>query len=369
MNSFRIKLRNKLIDNLYNKHGASNHDNNRFGHYNPKKDPLFQNAKKIIKGLLGYKRELIADSFLSRIHSYESRLERIFEHLSEKDRNLLVDIIAFRILGAERILLPRNTREYWDAIETVKKLQVGNESYNPNFRHFILNKFDLNPIGTDVKLLFSAEGIAVDFIVEQYAYKRNGTNLIQANKGDTVIDAGGCWGDTALYFANKVGPTGKVYSFEFIPNNISIFNLNMDANPHLKSQIELVTHPLSDVSDQKIFYKDDGPASIIELSPFSDQTGTTSTLTIDAFVTQNNIQKVDFIKLDIEGAEPKALQGALETIRKFKPKLAIAIYHSMDDLCNIPNWILDLNLGYELYLDHFTIHGEETIIFANVKTI
>ncbi len=71
--------------------------------------------------------------------------------------------------------------------------------------------------------------------------------------------------------------------------------------------------------------------------------------------------------MDIEGAEPLALKGAVETIKRFKPKLAIAIYHSMDDFIKIPIWIIELNLGYKLYLGHYTIHSEETIIFAKVE--
>jgi hypothetical protein len=82
---------------------------------------------------------------------------------------------------------------------------------------------------------------------------------------------------------------------------------------------------------------------------------------------QHNIQKVDFIKMDIEGAEPIALKGAINTIKRYRPKLAIAIYHSMDDFVSIPKWINDLNLDYELYLGHYTIHAEETIIFAKPK--
>ena len=72
--------------------------------------------------------------------------------------------------------------------------------------------------------------------------------------------------------------------------------------------------------------------------------------------------------MDIEGAEPIALKGAIETIKKFKPKLAIAIYHSFDDFVNIPNWILSIDLGYEIFIDHYTIHTEETICFARIKS-
>jgi hypothetical protein len=71
--------------------------------------------------------------------------------------------------------------------------------------------------------------------------------------------------------------------------------------------------------------------------------------------------------MDIEGAELKALEGALETIKKYKPKMAIAIYHSMDDLVNIPKWIAGLNLGYKMHLGHYTIHSEETILFATCQ--
>ena len=77
-----------------------------------------------------------------------------------------------------------------------------------------------------------------------------------------------------------------------------------------------------------------------------------------------DMDKVDFIKMDIEGAEPYALEGARDTIIKHKPKLAIAIYHSMNDFINIPLWILNLNLGYRIYMGHYTIHEEETVIFA-----
>jgi hypothetical protein len=71
--------------------------------------------------------------------------------------------------------------------------------------------------------------------------------------------------------------------------------------------------------------------------------------------------------MDIEGAEPVALKGAIKTIKKYRPKLAIAIYHSMNDFVGIPKWIDDLGLGYKLFLGHYTIHSEETVIFAKIE--
>ena len=70
--------------------------------------------------------------------------------------------------------------------------------------------------------------------------------------------------------------------------------------------------------------------------------------------------------MDIEGAETSALNGAIETIKRFKPKLAIAIYHSLVDMYKIPELILSLNLGYEIFIDHFTLHEEETVCYAKI---
>jgi hypothetical protein len=76
---------------------------------------------------------------------------------------------------------------------------------------------------------------------------------------------------------------------------------------------------------------------------------------------------VDFIKMDIEGAEMQALRGAEESIRRFRPKMAITVYHSLEDFWEIPKWIAQLGLGYRFYLRHFTIHQEETVLFGVAK--
>jgi FkbM family methyltransferase len=58
--------------------------------------------------------------------------------------------------------------------------------------------------------------------------------------------------------------------------------------------------------------------------------------TIDALVTEYKLERVDFIKMDIEGSEQQALAGAAETLARFRPGLAIASYHRSDDPERIP---------------------------------
>ncbi len=68
--------------------------------------------------------------------------------------------------------------------------------------------------------------------------------------------------------------------------------------------------------------------------------------------------------MDIEGLELSALQGAKESIKKYKPNLAICIYHKNSDIVDIPKFIIDLNLGYKLYIRHYSMCTEETVLYA-----
>ena len=62
--------------------------------------------------------------------------------------------------------------------------------------------------------------------------------------------------------------------------------------------------------------------------------------TIDKLVAEQQLNRVDFIKMDIEGAERQALEGARDTVARFRPKLAIAMEHRPEDLREIPALIV-----------------------------
>jgi len=74
--------------------------------------------------------------------------------------------------------------------------------------------------------------------------------------------------------------------------------------------------------------------------------------------------KISLIKMDIEGAEKKALFGAKKLIATQKPKLAIAIYHRPEDIWEIPNAILEINPEYKFYMRHYTLCEYDTILYA-----
>lgn len=376
MNEFKNALYKKIEQSINNNYGIENYDEYRFGSYpinlNTKKNGKFLNIntlKIMLKKIIAHnsKNKVYYESADNCVDKHLININKTWTNISKIDQELYVSLIAYKILGYKKVKLPRNNKAYWEALEKAKSLANPTDMYDPKFMHFILERFDLKPIGYNIKLYFIQIAIAIDYIIEQYAYKFENKKIVYVEKGDVVLDIGGCWGDTALYFAHQTGENGKVFSFEFIPQNIKIFKINIEFNPNLINQIKLIEQPVSNKSGESIYFKDFGPGSKVVFEPFEGQTGSCKTISIDDFVKLNNIQSVDFIKMDIEGSETAALLGAIETIKKFRPKLAIAIYHSMDDFVNIPAWILNLNLDYDIFIGHYTIHAEETICFAKPK--
>lgn len=74
-------------------------------------------------------------------------------------------------------------------------------------------------------------------------------------------------------------------------------------------------------------------------------------------------EKIDFIKLDIEGAEQDAIEGAKQTIKKYKPILAICIYHKAQDWYMVPKKVLAIESEYDIYLRHYMEGIYETVMY------
>jgi FkbM family methyltransferase len=201
------------------------------------------------------------------------------------------------------------------------------------------------------------------FVLEQYRCRGNGVD-IAVESGDCVIDAGACWGDTALYFANRSGTDGRVFSYEFVPDNLEILRRNLALNPGLSNRIRIIESAAWDESNLAVSFQGEGLAAQVTISEAGVPGTGSLTLTIDDLVQLQNLTKVDFIKMDIEGAELRALRGATQTILCHRPKLAISVYHRLSDFVDIPEFLDSLDAGYRFFLRHYTIATEETILFA-----
>jgi len=370
-NSFLTSFLSEVTASLTNRH-EDNYDYYRFGLPNQQKQR--RSWKAVAIDYLRQKGFGLAGAWAVKtlaavklIEPHLLRLEWLFGCLADdQSRAILVKILAYRALGHRRVRLPLSTPAYWDGIQQMERLaDQTNVIAVPNFSQQLCH-MNLGRIGAPIQLYYTPLGAYIQFVLEQYKYSGDQT-VIQAEPGNYVIDAGACWGDTALYFAHLAGKDGRVYSFEFIPSNLQILRKNLGLNPGLSERVHVVERAVWGESDLRLYYRDRGPGSNVSFDQNGGSDGSVTTLTIDDLVVNNGLPQVDFIKMDIEGAELQALRGAARTLKQFRPKLAVCLYHRLSDFVDIPEYVASLDLGYRLHIRHFTIHAEETVLFAEAS--
>lgn len=119
------------------------------------------------------------------------------------------------------------------------------------------------------------------------------------------------------------------------------------------------TSQLSIQSDLKNFISDQSLDETVEC--------TTIDLEVQRMLPKlTNIESI-FLKMDIEGGEFDALQGALETLKKYRPLLAISIYHRIDDYIRIPCFLKNNLEGYRFFIRHHSRLADETVLYCSPK--
>lgn len=366
---FCTALVRELLQSMHNRYGADNWDRERFGAY---RDSPKGSVVGVLNRLLAPRLALTLkndDDYLrglSRIENSMEGLSSLYDRLADvSSRATLVKVIAYRVLGPRKVKLPLNTPEYWAARKSAAALIRGEDAMDPEFGvgadKWQLRRFNLADIGYPIESFLSPLVVFNTFMLKQYEYRKR-SPVVKVQEGDYVLDGGGCWGDTSLYFGHSVGSAGRVFSFEFTAANLRIFAANMSMNPELSKRIQVTPLALWDTSGEELPYSVNGPGT--SLTSTAGGTASTFTVSIDDFVRRERVKRVDFIKMDIEGAELRALRGAEATIKSCQPTLAISAYHKDEDLQEIPAYLDSLGVGYSLFLDHYTIYGEETVLFA-----
>ncbi|MDR3152804.1 MAG: FkbM family methyltransferase [Deltaproteobacteria bacterium] len=189
--------------------------------------------------------------------------------------------------------------------------------------------------------------------------------VFEARPGDVVIDAGGYIGDTALYFDSAVQPDGAVYVFEPNRDIVPVLRGNIALNG--RRNVTVVEKGLSDEAGRSLLVQDFAGSFVPSAGEAPGSSGAVpiELTTIDGFVESEGLARLDMIKMDIEGLEIPALRGARDSIARFRPKLAISVYHRTFDIIEIPALIRSLNPDYKFYLRHGARNSDaETILFC-----
>jgi len=170
---------------------------------------------------------------------------------------------------------------------------------------------------------------------------------VNLKQGNIVLDIGSFIGLSSMIFSKKFGEEGKVYAIEPVMHNVIRKNIEENninnvyvipkaiGNEVGKTEIEISDYggdaSITRRESTKDYYK---KKKIIELT------------TLDFLVKELELERIDFIKMDIEGAEELAIRGADNIIKQFRPKWSISSYHI--DFNNEPqhNKLVNLMLDY-----------------------
>jgi FkbM family methyltransferase len=183
---------------------------------------------------------------------------------------------------------------------------------------------------------------------------------------DVIIDAGAFIGDTAVFFHHKLGGRCQIHSFELLDENLALLVHNLERNGVREEQVVLNKLALTDETGGEIVIakgQSQGSTSIFGTNAQGDRI---ETITLDDYVVRMGLTRVDYIKMDIEGAEVPALLGARETIQHFRPRLAICLYHKWDDAFTIPQAIHATGVAYDFAFKWVQLaDGWEAVLLAS----
>ena len=160
-------------------------------------------------------------------------------------------------------------------------------------------------------------------------------------EGDIAIDGGAYDGATSRDFAMQ---GAEVYAFEMSAENYKKCLERAEKYNFVVENLGL------SIREGEEFYIEGGTTSSKghgnSVAKFTD---------LDTYVNKKNLPRVDYIKLDIEGAELDMLQGAAKTIARWKPKMAVSAYHKLEDLWTLALYIKSIRPDYEFQFRHYKI--------------
>lgn len=223
-----------------------------------------------------------------------------------------------------------------------------------NYEEFLNLLFCYDDIVIQDKYFQTKNKICGDIVFPIYRYGGGEgpyeIKKVQIVPGDIIIDAGSNIGIFSILAAKKGAK--EVYAFEPSPYIHTFLNNNIKEN-NLENIIRPITYGLYSRKSSLEFIQTEGN---IGSSGFAITNETKdglryyiNVISLDEWIDDNNIEKVDFIKADVEGAERYLLEGAKKTIRKYHPKLSLCTYHLPDDAEVLSKMILEIDDSYNIF--------------------
>ena len=186
--------------------------------------------------------------------------------------------------------------------------------------------------GFDLKVNIADEKNGLEYEVFRSGTYEKGTLHFMRNtlkEGDIFIDAGSNIGLMSLYASKFVGKSGSVYSFEPMPSTFEILKNNITLNG-----IENI-HPFclalgSGKSKANIYHHNENRGSASLIMPSESADGfITEVVSLEVFLEEKNINKIDMLKIDVEGWELEVLKGATGILESKDPPIVCVEYSNL----------------------------------------
>lgn len=299
---------------------------------------------------------------------------RAYRGLANKEsRRVFADILRYRLLGPHFSRLAKNEEMYrgMEAIMADETIPGHDPPYE--LGELLGQKVRLWTIrygGRELVVPAIKYGLYWVLHSDQYYYRAGGGE-VRPEPGDIILDCGAFLGETSIKFATDVGPEGRVYGFDPFARHAQLATLNAAQNG-LADRIRFVPAGASAKSnvaslDSLPPVEDPAKAEAQSVNPGRHVAPSDAMVAIDDFADWAALERVDYIKMDIEGSEADALAGCRRTIAKWRPKLAICVYHRFADLWSLQNDLAARYPFYRFYLGHHTLHSEETVLYATAR--
>ena len=181
-----------------------------------------------------------------------------------------------------------------------------------------------------------------------------------ARPGDIIMDGGAAEGDTLLGFLEDCHGDCELHLFE--PTPVSYGALCNNITKLANARATAANFALWSKSMPLRFVEEFGCSH--SNRPSHSGLLEVQAISLDEYVGNTNLNRVDLIKLDVEGAELEALKGSRKTIQRFRPRLHVCIYHKPQDLWEIPLYIQNLDLGYHMFVGHHSCCVLDTVLYC-----
>jgi FkbM family methyltransferase len=292
----------------------------------------------------------IALGTVLELQSDSSAFDAAYDALSDEDSRMVFDwFISYRVALA---FLGQDADEVAPGVMSMADWQ---EVLNRARRTFVGGAYRVDGLIVDTML----SELVLTFFMEQYRLQ----DVVEPKSGDVVLDCGAYRGETALWFARRIGKEGRVVAFEPAVRNAEGLRRNLAANRCV--EMAPVTVLECAVSSLAGFLQFNGEAEACSSTDTASMESVPA-VTIDDVVERQRLSRVDFIKMDIEGGEVDALKGAEWTLKKYTPQLSICVYHRPRDLPDIVALVRQACSGYQFYLSHKAPGFAEVVLFARV---